>query len=245
MATAGELITGSLRLIGILGEGEAANSDTANDALTAMNQMIDSWSTERLSIYATQDQQFTWPASTISRTLGPTGQLVGVRPILLEDSTYFKVNNLSYSIQQINQEQYSGIALKTATSTYPQVMFVNMDMPNITVYLYPVPTSSLEFHFISVDELTQPALLSTTLSFPPGYLRAFRFNLACELAAEFGLEAPPTVKRIADVSKRNIKRINNPNDVMSMPFPMVYRNARFNIFTGTNCCCRSRSMSAK
>lgn len=233
MATAGELITGALRLIGVLAEGETANADTANDCLTAMNQMLDSWSAERLSVYSTQDQTFTWPANTISRTLGPSGDFVGNRPILLDDSTYFKVNNLSYTIQQINQEQYNGIALKTATSTYPQVMFVNMTMPDIEVYLYPVPTSALEFHFVSVEELTQPALLSDTLVFPPGYLRTFRYNLACELAPEFGLEASPSVKRIADVSKRTLKRINNPNDLLSLPYPMIYRNTRFNIFTGS------------
>jgi hypothetical protein len=102
------------------------------------------------------------------------------------------------------------------------------------LYLWPVPTSSLEFHVVSVEPLTQPANLSTTLVIPPGYLRAFRFNLAVEVAAEFGVEAPPTVKRIADVSKRNIKRINNPNELMSMPYALVSRRRNnFNIFTGT------------
>ena len=231
MATAGEIINGALRLIGVLAEGEVPNADTANDCLTSMNQMLDSWSTERLSVYATQDQVFTWPASQRVRTLGPSGDFVGNRPVLVDDATYFIVNNVSYGLMLINQEQYDGIAVKTVTSTYPQVMFVNYDMPDITMYVYPVPTTALEMHIISVQELTQPALISDTLSFPPGYLRAFRYNLACELAPEFGLEAPPTVKRIADVSKRNLKRINTPDDVMAMPYPIISTRQRYNIFT--------------
>jgi hypothetical protein len=42
-----------------------------------MNQMIDSWNTERLTVFTTIDQVLTWPANAASRTLGPTGNLVG------------------------------------------------------------------------------------------------------------------------------------------------------------------------
>jgi len=232
--TAGDQINGALRLLGLLAEGETPSAAMSQDALSALNQMLDSWSTERLAIYATQDQVLTWPANTISRTLGPTGNLVGARPVLLDDSTYFRdaATNTSYGIKFINQAQYNGIAAKTVTSTYPQVMFINMTHPDIEMYLYPVPSRALEFHFISVEELTQPAGLATTLSFPPGYLRAFRYNLATEFAAEFGVEPSPQVQRIAMTSKRNLKRINNPDDVLSMPYSIVARTQKYNIFAG-------------
>ena len=232
--TAGDQINGALRLIGQLAEGEVPSAETSADALTAMNQMLDSWSAERLSVFSTQDQQFTWPASQKTRTLGPTGDFVGNRPVLLDDSTYFRdpSNNISFGIKIINQQQYDGIAVKTVTSTYPQVIWLNMDMPNMSMYIYPVPTKALEWHFISVTELVEPATLATVLVVPPGYLRAFRFNLAAEIAAEFGIEPPPQVQRIAMSAKRNIKRINNPDDVMSLPYSIVATRQRFNIFAG-------------
>ena len=154
--------------------------------------------------------------------------------MLVDDSTYFRdpSNNISFGIKLINQQQYNGIAVKTVTSTYPQVMFVNMKMSHVEMTVYPVPTKALNWHIISVTELTQPALLATTLVVPPGYLRAFRFNLACEIAAEFGVEPPPQVQRIAMSSKRNIKRINNPDDVMSMPYSIIATRQRFNVFAG-------------
>jgi hypothetical protein len=234
MTTAGELINGALRLIGMLAEGETPSAATSQDALAAMNQMIDSWNTERLSVFSTQDQMFSWAPGLISRTLGPTGNFVGNRPVLLDDSTYFRdpTNGVSFGIKIINQQQYDGIAVKTVTSTYPQVMWINMDYPNIDMYLYPVPTKTLEWHFISVTELDQPATLFTNLTFPPGYLRAFRYNLACEIAAEFGVEPSPQVSRIAMSAKRNIKRINNPDDVMSLPYSIVGTRQRYNIFAG-------------
>jgi hypothetical protein len=234
MATAGDLIKGAMRLIGVLAEGETPSAETSADALFAMNQMIDSWNTEKLSIYNTQDQMFTWPAGEIQRHLGPTGEFVGSRPVLLDDSTYYRDpgTNVSFGIKFINQQQYNGIAVKTVTSTYPQVMWINMEYPNIQMTVYPKPTRDLEWHFVSVEPLSQPATLATDILLPPGYLRAFRYNLACEIAAEFGVEPSQQVKRIAMTAKRNIKRINNPDDIMSLPYSLVATRQRFSVYAG-------------
>lgn len=234
MTTAGDIINGSLRLLGVLAEGETPSSETSQDALDALNQMIQSWNIEKLMIYNTQDQVFTWPTDTITRTLGPTGDFVGNRPVLLEDSTYYRdpSTNVSFGIKFINQQQYDGIAVKTVTSTYPQVIWVNMTYPDITMTIYPKPTRALEWHFISAQEIEQPVGLASELSFPPGYLRAFRYNLALELAPEFGVQPSQDVRRIAIVGKRNLKRINNPDDIMSLPYSLVATRQRFNIYAG-------------
>jgi hypothetical protein len=231
--TAGEQINRALRLLGVLAEGETPSASVSQDALMAFNQMIDSWNTERLAVFSTQDQIFTWPASILSRTLGPTGDFVGNRPILVDDATYFKApSGVSYGIKMINQQQYNGIAVKTVTSTFPQVMWVNMTFPNIEMYVYPRPTQNLEWHIVSVQELDRPADLSTVMYYPPGYLRAFTYNLAMEFAPEFGVEPSQQVQRIAMTSKRDLKRINNPDDVMALPYALVANRQRFNIYAG-------------
>lgn len=231
--TAGDQINRALRLLGVLAEGETASAATSQDALVALNQMIDSWNTERLAVFCTQDQVFTWPSGFIERTLGPSGDFVGNRPVQLDDGTYFIApSGVSYGIKFINQDQYNGIAVKTSTSTFPQVIFVNNTFPDVEMYIFPKPTQDLEWHFISVQELAQPATLGTDLFFPPGYMRCFAYNLAMEIAPEFGLEPSPQIQRIAMTSKRNLKRINNPYDVMSLPYAIVANRQRFNIFAG-------------
>jgi len=234
--TAGDQINRALRLLGVLAEGETPSAATSQDALMALNQMVESWNTERLAVFSTQDQVFLWPAGVgnETRTLGPTGNFVGLRPILIDDATYFRDpgTNVSFGVKLINQQQYNGIAVKTVTSTYPQVMFVNNTFPDMTMTIYPVPTRQLEWHFVSVEELSNPATLATSLFFPPGYLRAFAYNLAMEIAPEFGVEPSPQVQRIAMTAKRNLKRINNPDDVMSMPYAIVSNRQRFNVYSG-------------
>ena len=232
MTTAAEIIDGSLRLLGVLAEGETPSAAVMQDSIMAINQMIQSWDTERLAVFSTQDQTFTWPANVISRTLGPTGNFVGNRPIETDDSTYFKdpSSGLSFGIKLINQQQYDGIAFKTVTSTYPQVMWINNTFPDLEMTVYPVPIKALEWHIISVETLTEVSSVATDMYFPPGYLRAFRYNLACELAPEFGVEPSPQVQRIAMTSKRNLKRINFPGDLMAIPYPIVATRQRYNIY---------------
>ena len=237
MTTARDLINDAHRLLNLVDSGNALPESVYQDNFRSLNQLLDSWSTERLAVYSTQDQVLTWPSNTIFRTIGPTGNIdlnPQQRPILLDDSTYFRdpQTNVSYGIKMINQSQYNGIAVKTVTSTYPQVMWVNMTFPDIEVYIYPKPTRDLEFHFVSVEPLTQASTLDTAIMFPPGYLRAFRYNLACEIAPEFGVEPSPQVQRIAMTSKRNLKRINNPDELMTLPYAIVANRQRFNIYSG-------------
>ena len=232
--SAGQQITRALRLLGVLAEGETPSADIVQDSMMALNQMIDSWSIESLSTFVTEEQVFMWPAGYISRDLGPTGDFVGNRPVLIQDSTYYVQpgTGLSFNISIINQEQYDGIALKTATSNFPQVLWVNTGYPNVTLTIYPQPTLALEWHIISSQQLDSPADWTTQMLFPPGYLRAFTYNLAMEIAPEFGIDPAPQVVKIAVASKRNLKRINNPNDEMALPYNLVINNQRFNIYTG-------------
>jgi hypothetical protein len=260
MTTVRELLNGAHRLLNLTDSGNVLPEAVYQDNLPALNQMLDSWYTERLAVFCTEDQTYLWPVGERIRTLGPSGDFslilgtqvpdpmgtqgddfIGVdspdnpfRPVLLDDSTYFRdpTTNVSYGIKFINQLQYNNIAVKTVTSTFPQVMFVNMTFPNITLHVYPVPSRELEFHFISVQPLANPTTLESNLFFPPGYLRAFRYNLALELAPEFGVEPASDVRRIAMASKRDLKRINNPRDVMAMPYSVIARRNRYNIYAG-------------
>jgi hypothetical protein len=198
----------------------------------ALNQMLDSWSTESLAVFATIEQVIVWPAGQAVQTLGPSGALIGIRPISMDAATYYVVNGLSYSIEIINNAQYNDIVLKTAMSPFPSVLNVNATYPDAIISLWPVPNQNIEMHFVSVSPLDQPALTTTVLSFPPGYLRAFASNLALEIASEFGIEPPKSVQKIAMTSKRDIKRINQSGDVLSMPAALVSDSFRFNVFTG-------------
>lgn len=220
MTTALDQINGACKLLGVLAAGETLSAEDSNDALEFFQQLLDSWTNEDLMVYASTSQEVTWAANERTRTIGPTGDIVALRPVSVDGRTFFTdTQSNSYPITLISEEEYNSISLKTTTSTYPEYMFINYTVPNITAKVYPVPTDVMTWTFVSSTELPQPTGLDTTLSFPPGYNRAFKYNLAVEIAPIFGIQPSPTVIRTAMSSKRVLKRANQRMEDLRMKLP--------------------------
>lgn len=227
MPTASDVIKRALRLIGQLAEGELPSNETNADALESLNDLLDSWSTDDRAVFHEQDQSFSWASGSASKTLGPSGDFVGNRPVEIT-SAYFVLNNINYPLQLITRQQYNAFPLP-ATQGTPFFLFVDMDVPDVTLHLYPVPSSTITFHAVSVEELSQPATLATSLVFPPGYKRMFAAHLAMELAPEFGVDPPQRVIDMAIKSKSNIERKNMSHDELPMPGMMLSRGFVYDI----------------
>ena len=57
-------------------------------------------------------------------------------------------------------------------------------------------------------------------------------RIAAVAGDRHGVEPAPEVRRVAMYSKRNLKRINNPRDLMAMPYSLMARRNRYNIYAG-------------
>jgi hypothetical protein len=223
-----------MRLCGILAEGEQPSPESAQDALSALNQMLDSWSISGCTVHSTQLQTILWASGVSSKTVGPTGTFVGTRPVSVGDSTYYSDGSgIDYSISIINEADYNGISWKNLNLGYPAFLYANMTMPDTTITLFPTPSDPITLYLSSVIVLTQPAALITVLVVPPGYMRAFRYGLAVEIAAEFGIEAPVSVQKIAWKSLAAVKKVNRKNahtGIMRLPAELT--RSRSNIYEG-------------
>ena len=77
--TPNDLITGALRFINQYSPGESLASSDADDALETLNDLLDSFSTNQLSIYASNENVFTYTPGTYEYTIGnyDAGQFAG------------------------------------------------------------------------------------------------------------------------------------------------------------------------
>ena len=75
--------------------------------------------------------------------------------------------------------------------------------------LWPVPSEVVQIVLSTDRVLTNIASSSTTLTFPPGYAKLYKYKLGVELAPIFGKKASDDTKRIAIETLANLKRINN------------------------------------
>lgn len=202
-----DLIKSSLRLARVLAAGETPNADEANDSLLVLNDMLEDWSTERLAVWGAANETFTTVGGQATYTIGPSGNFNTARPVRIADA-YCTFGGVDFHIDMVNQEQYNLIAIKSMQQPIVEQMLYVNDFPLGRITLWPVPTAAIPLVLSTDRVLTSPVTLATSLSGPPGYLKALRYSLAVELAAEFGMEAPATVLGIALDSKRNYKAAN-------------------------------------
>jgi len=225
--TALDIINRAARLIGVTFKSEVLTADEANDGLTALNDMLDSWSNEDLLTYAYTLESFPL-TSAASYTIGIGGDFNTSRPIDIA-SAVVRVGGIDYSLDIISLEEYqTEIPLKSIASPIPQLLTYDNGYPLGTMRIYYVPqggTLTLQ----SNKPLSNLSSLTSTVILPPGWNKALKSNLAIDLASEYGVEVPASVIAMAKESKGLIKLSTSVNNSM----PLLPSNVREgNIYSG-------------
>lgn len=234
MTTAHESIKRALRQIQVLDPDEEPTASEAQDALTALNDMLDSWSTQKAYIYATRVDPFAWPALAQSVTVGPGGDVDIARPTKIAESTFYtNVHGDDYNVTFITTRRgYTSILDKETGTDLPRYLYWEPTYPLGILYVWPVPNPAITMNLISWQALAEPATLATELSFPPGYREAFASNLAVNIASEFGVAAPPEITRLAATSRRRIRGLNRKVPIAQVETGFLTDRKSFNIYSG-------------
>lgn len=208
MTTALQLITTAAKNIKAIGGDEALTNTEANDGLTLLNAMLDSWWLDRLAVYQVQLENFTLSAGQTSRTIGATGQWVTTRPERIE-SAFIRAGT-DWPMVQYTFGQYDAIPLKS-TQGQPHYFFYDPSYPDGTIYFYFTPSGTFTVYLRSWKRLQSFASLTEDMALPSGYERAIYWNLAVEMFPQFmDGEVPGTVLRQAMLSKGAIESFNAP-----------------------------------
>lgn len=205
--TAYELIKGAFRRVGITASGETPTADEANDALSDFNDLLELMSTENLFVYGQANETFPTVAGQAAYTIGPAGNFNTTRPVRIP-SAYCTVTGIDYPIDVIGPEEYDDISLKTEQQQIIERLAYVNDYPLGRIYLWPTPSAIVSLVLSTDRVLTQVATLTTTITYPPGYLTYMKHALALMIAPDYGVTPDPTVAAIAQSSKANLKRAN-------------------------------------
>ena len=227
MTTARDIITRALQRNGILTKGESPSGDEASDGLSALNDMIASWSNDSLLIYARISESFPLVSGQSSYTIGPSGNFNTTRPLQIL-TAFTRIGNIDYEMSIIPEQAFDGITQKNISSSIPEVMFYQAGFPLGTITIYPVPTTGT-LHIRSEKQLTELSSLDVDVDFPPGWERALIFNLAIEIAGEYGQTVDEATYLLAMDSLNKIKTAVARNKTMDA-YP--YNGVNNNVFTG-------------
>lgn len=212
--TGQDLISSSLRLIGVVAAGETATDAEAQDALIVLNMMLEAWGAERLSVFTLTIRNFSLTPGTQTYTFGTGGTFNAARPPRIEYANIVSLNNpsqpLELPLEMLTDSGWSQIPVKNVSSALPLKMYDDGGFPLRNISFWPIPNVAVQVNFYCWTALSSFSDLFTDTLFPPGYLEALRYNLAVRLAPEWQRPVDPTVAAMAIQSKQRIKSINAP-----------------------------------
>lgn len=207
-----DLIKSSLRLINAIAIGETPTGQEATDSLRVLNNLLETWSTENLTVFTQESLTFNLVPGQGSYTIGPAGNWNATRPVNIEiaRTTY---QGVDFPLERIDEDWYNLIAIKQQQSQIPCWFKYDADFPLGVVTLWPVPNFASTITLTVNKQFPETPSTATVLSYPPGYERALRYCLAVELGPEYGVLVPEIVVAQARAAKASIKRANNKSPV--------------------------------
>lgn len=236
MTTARSIIFDGLLDIQVVSNEEPMQAPMAEQGLRLLNNLLDSWSLERLTIYYTPPTVLTWPAGTQQLTWGPGGDVSTARPIALQPyAQYRDVTGLELPLLVMtHQEDYAALVLKQQVASTLQVLYYAPSMPTGTLYGWPVVTQSWDVIVYPWQVLGRFTALDDEILFPPGYERALRVGLALEAAASYAAQPSPMLGAILSESKQSLKRVNQRIPVLGLDPALAGEGTRdpYAIYTG-------------
>jgi len=241
---ASDIITRSMRLLQALGGTEVPKADEANDALTALNALLDSWSLEGLMTYETLERSFSLQVAKNSYTIGPSGaDITATRPLDIVQAYVQDASSNNFPMRIIPMDKWNLIGNRGVgiTSQIPDTLFYDPQFPNGVINVFPTPLLTYTLFYDSALNQVTFAALTTNLSMPPGYERAFVYNLAVEISSMFGIPIPaaqPGQKNVAQLaaeSLANVKRANIKEVISEYDGSIISKSyATYNIFRDSN-----------
>ena len=183
--TVADLITSSLRKIGVHPAGEAVEADEAQDALDELNRMLETWGAQRRLVYRRVSASKQVVPGVGSITIGVGGDINIARPLAIREA-YFRIGTIEYPIEIFYADQYANIGLKSLQTFWPTVLYYDPAFPLGVITFYPVPSAAGTF-FVQVDmQFSALNAITDQLSFPPSYADGLVYALGKRLAPEYG-----------------------------------------------------------
>lgn len=207
MTTSSDLIRRSLKLAGVVATEDAVPADQAQDALSTLNEMLQTWASQPLLSLPWTQVSKVLVAGQQAYTIGSGGDINTPRPTSLYHA-HVNYGGIDYALSIAALSEFEENSLK-AVGGVPSTLYIRPGYPLSTILLYPYPSSASMT--LVIDTVAPPVdlALSTTLPYPSNWLRALRYNLALELCAEYGVDPSAVIVKIAKESLHTLMTANH------------------------------------
>ena len=230
-----------MRLIGALASGETPTGAEASDALTVLNQMLDSWAAERLMVFTVTIDEFALTPLQQTYTYGTGGNFNQPRPPRIDRISIVSLTNpaqpLELPINYYTGLDWQQVPVKNIQTTLPQAVYDDQAFPLRNLSFWPIPTVVVNTRIYRWTALTQFPDLVTDQTYPPGYIEALRYNLAVRLMAEMPGGFDPVMSAVTQpLAVESLARVRSMNIPLIEAFvdaALTDKSVRYNYYSDT------------
>jgi len=231
----------SLIRLGVVDPRREMSAGEADQMLALLNDLVDTWSLQRRTIFQVLPNQHVLVSGTGVYTIGPGADFDQVRPTWIEAWAVIPDRDASPVIELPPRRpstlpEWQAITAKGLTGPFPSDLYFDHTFSAAEgwgqVHVYPVPsTSAADVLIYTPTPLAQFATLDTVYRLPAGYRRALVAALALEAADSFGATPSADLKAQAAMALGDVKRAN-VRPVESVLDPRhTQMGGRYNIYT--------------
>lgn len=234
MTTPIELINLALKQSGVLGVGQTASAEDAQDCFKMMNMMLAQWQTDRFLVYhlVTNSKACTGQQSY---TIGIGGDFNIPRPDRIS-SAYVQLTAQSYPNQVDypltilqSREDYNRIAVKQQ-GAMPTALFYDSGFPIGNLYPWSIPDNQYTLFITTYAQLQKFSAIEDVINMPEQYEEAIMWNLAGRIRPMYGLAPDQTITALAKASLNTLSGSNTQVPTLTID-PILTSRGKYNVYS--------------
>jgi hypothetical protein len=236
------VITNALIEAEWLAQGEQPEAQDAQFVLGKINDELDQWAADERYVYAKGFQLFTLVPELSPHTIGPaTGATFTLpsRPVRIDGCTIVIANSDGTSTDipidcTRDADWWNSVRIKDLESQIPTDLYYEPDVPNGSLYFWPVPNfnygARLEWWQIVQQFLT----VQDPLVLPPAYRKAITLTIAEQLSGPRSQDQKLAANAAAARAAIWQNNAQSPSmSTLAAGMPSSQSHTRFNFLDGT------------
>ena len=124
--TRDQIISGALRLLGVIGQGDTPDAAQIADCAEALEMLLKAWEAEGLSLWAIKLQAITLVAGQASYSIGLGEEVDIAKPLKVYQAYIRQTSNIDIPMTALSQQEYNILGNKTTTGTPIQYYYENL-----------------------------------------------------------------------------------------------------------------------
>lgn len=185
---ASEMVSASLRVLNVVGQGRVANASEIADGLQALNMLLKRLHGDGMSLHLTKTKSLALVASTASYLLGPGSTVAMSRPTSIVSAKLRDASNIDVELTEMSEAEYLGIPNKTLTGI-PSSYYYDPQLTNGVFYTWPCSdTATAVAHTVQI-RYTKPIddmdTVSDDFEIPQEWYEPVKLLLAVSVAPEY------------------------------------------------------------